>query len=92
VASGMAPIAHGSDGGGSLRIPASCCGLVGLKPSRGRIPKGPLVSEVMHGFTTDGCQHLTGDYVNFGEVVTGLDILDKIQQGDRIISITTRTK
>ena len=43
-------------------------------------------------FTTEGCQHLTGDYVNFGEVVSGLDVLDKIKQGDKIITITTKTK
>ena len=43
-------------------------------------------------FTTEGCQHLTGDYVNFGEVVSGLDVLDKISQGDKIISVSAKTK
>jgi len=43
-------------------------------------------------FTDDGCQHLTGDYVNFGEVISGFDVLDQIQQGDKIIEITTKTK
>jgi amidase len=53
VAAGMLALAHGSDAGGSIRIPASCCGCVGLKPSRFRVPLGPELAEFA-GFSGEG--------------------------------------
>jgi amidase len=54
VASGMVAVGHANDGGGSIRIPASECGLVGLKPSRGRTSFGPDIGDALHGLVAEG--------------------------------------
>jgi amidase len=55
VAAGIVAVGHANDGGGSIRVPASECALVGLKPSRGRVSTAPLVGESWAGATVDGC-------------------------------------
>ena len=75
VAAGMVPLAHGSDGGGSIRIPAACCGLVGLKPSRGRISRGPDLGDAI--LSTDGMLTRTVE-----DCARTLDILSGYEPGD----------
>jgi amidase len=75
VASGMVPVAHGNDGGGSIRIPAACCGLVGLKPARGRISAAPELGESLLGI--DGMLTRT-----VAETAAILDVLSGYELGD----------
>ena len=54
VAAGIVPVAYANDGAGSIRVPAACCGMIGLKPSRGRIPTGPNKNDFWHGLMSHG--------------------------------------
>jgi amidase len=75
VAGGLVPIAHASDGGGSIRIPAACCGLVGLKSSRGRISRGPDAGDSF--LSVDGVVSRT-----VADTAAALDILSGYEPGD----------
>jgi amidase len=75
VASGMVPVAHGNDGGGSIRIPAACCGLVGLKPARGRISPAPELGDSSLGI--DGVLTRT-----VADTAAILDVLAGYEPGD----------
>jgi amidase len=75
VASGMLPAAHGSDGGGSLRIPASCNGVFAIKPTRGRVPVGPERTELWRGLAIDNVITRTvRDSAGLLDVATGPEV------------------
>ncbi len=75
VAAGIVPLAHASDGGGSIRIPAAMCGLFGLKPSRGRMPTGPRLTEGWFGMSTAGCvSRSVRDSAAFFDSISGAEL------------------
>lgn len=76
VAAGLSPLAHASDGGGSIRIPASACGLFGIKPSRGRVSSGPVLHDVT-GLSTSGPLART-----VADAAALLDVLAGAEPGD----------
>jgi amidase len=78
VAAGAVPVAHGNDGAGSLRIPAACCGLVGLKPSRGRTPCGPDAGEPLFGVAAEfGLTRTVRDAAHLLDAIHGPGVGDK---------------
>jgi amidase len=77
VAAGLVAVAHANDGGGSIRIPASECGLVGLKPTRGRVSQGPVTGEAWAGSTIDGAVTRT-----VRDAAGVLDVISEPRPGD----------
>lgn len=77
VAAGIVPVAHGNDGGGSIRVPAAACGLVGLKPSRGRVSTAPRLGEHRSGLAVDGMLTRT-----VRDAARCLDIISRPAPGD----------
>jgi amidase len=73
VAAGLAPVAHGSDGGGSIRIPASCCGLFGIKPARGRISNAPYADGSMALGTSGPLTRTVSDSAALLDVLAGYE-------------------
>lgn len=76
VAAGLVPAAQGSDGGGSIRIPASCCGLVGLKPTRGRISGFPMYGDPIGLATSGSIARSVGDAAALLDVLAGRRVSD----------------
>lgn len=76
VAGGLAPVAQGSDGGGSIRIPASCCGLVGLKPTRGRISGAPMYGDPVGLGTSGALARTVRDAAALLDVLAGRSVGD----------------
>jgi amidase len=77
VAARMLPAAHASDGGGSIRVPASCCGVFGLKPTRARNPLGPAHGDLMHGLVVEHAVTLSvRDSAALLDATSGYDVGD----------------
>ncbi len=81
VAAGIVPVAHANDGGGSIRIPAACCGLVGLKPSRGRTSLGPMMGDIMSGLVAE---HVVSHTVR--DTAAALDAVSGYMTGDPYVA------
>mgnify|MGYP000488110501 CR=1 FL=1 len=99
MSGGLVSLATGGDGGGSIRIPAAACGVVGLKPSRGRVSWGPLASEPLSGWAVHfmvsrsvrDTAALLDLGTSFGTVRSYLDAADQPVAGERTVEVHART-
>jgi amidase len=80
IAAGIVPMAAGNDGGGSIRIPAACCGLFGLRPSRGRVSSGPAAGEIWFGASSEGVLSRS-----VRDSARALDLLQGAEPGDPFV-------